>query len=500
MKETNVIKSDSMDKYMYSELRSESTNIQNVEKTGTQILKTFPPLVQDIWSSVFKFSPELRNPEEILPSHILNHELINKETQLPLYKELRVHTRLNDINSALATVTIASKLAEELKQEQTDEINKMLELEKQLNQQLNSAETYKDMAQHSQNNNIKTQNLTKASAHQTNANNILNQLTQLKQQVQHQVQNSNLKKIIRVATESALNEVQEADSILSAWGIEPGTLQHLPIDKKLSLVNSLRTGKFKRMAEAIGRMRRFAINKQKTKFNQSNEEICDISFGNDISRLIPSELMLLNNPQTKLDFKRRFAEGKLMQYELRGKERLNKGPIIACIDNSGSMSGDREIWSKAVALALLEIARMQKRDFTCIHFGSRNDNLIDDKYSDELVITILKNEQNISEKIIQVASTFIGGGTDFETPLTKSLEIIETSTFNKADIIFITDGSCDVSDEWLTNFLTKKKEKEFNIYSILIHSNETWCLEKFSNEIIPVSQMLDTEIEKVMEI
>lgn len=34
---------------------------------------------------------------------------------------------------------------------------------------------------------------------------------------------------------------------------------------------------------------------------------------------------------------------------------------MACVDNSGSMSDDHETWSKAVALALLEIATMQNR-------------------------------------------------------------------------------------------------------------------------------------------
>ena len=64
-----------------------------------------------------------------------------------------------------------------------------------------------------------------------------------------------------------------------------------------------------------------------------------------------------------------------MQYELKGTEKQGKGPIVVCVDNSGSMSGDRETWSIVVALALLEIATMPKREFACIHIGGQSDAL-----------------------------------------------------------------------------------------------------------------------------
>lgn len=103
--------------------------------------------------------------------------------------------------------------------------------------------------------------------------------------------------------------------------------------------------------------------------SQSRDEIHTVGIGNDLSRVLPAELVQLRHPLMKGEFKPRFIEGKLMQYELKGTEKQGKGPIIVCCDNSGSMSGDREVWSKAVALALLEVATMQKRAFVCIHFG-----------------------------------------------------------------------------------------------------------------------------------
>src|SRR3972149_6595023 len=115
--EYHVVHSDSMDARMFAELKEQSENLQKVEKAGTEALKTFPPLTQDIWSSLFKFSPEFRKPEEIAPSHRFNATLVDKMTQMQQYRELRVHTRLDEMHSALAAVALAGEMATTLKEE-----------------------------------------------------------------------------------------------------------------------------------------------------------------------------------------------------------------------------------------------------------------------------------------------------------------------------------------------------------------------------------------------
>jgi uncharacterized protein with von Willebrand factor type A (vWA) domain len=78
----------------------------------------------------------------------------------------------------------------------------------------------------------------------------------------------------------------------------------------------------------------------------------------------------------------RFAERGLRQYNLIGHEPEGQGPIIIAIDESGSMTTDyggmtSEVWSKAVMLALLSIARLQKRDLAVIYFSGPDDLRID---------------------------------------------------------------------------------------------------------------------------
>jgi hypothetical protein len=73
-------------------------------------------LTQDIWSSLFKFSPEFWKSEEIAPSHRFNATLVDKMTQMQQYRELRVHTWLVEMHSALATIALAREMAKTLKE------------------------------------------------------------------------------------------------------------------------------------------------------------------------------------------------------------------------------------------------------------------------------------------------------------------------------------------------------------------------------------------------
>jgi len=71
---------------------------------------------------------------------------------------------------------------------------------------------------------------------------------------------------------------------------------------------------------------------------------------------------------------------------------------------------DREIWSKAVALALLEVATMQKRAFVCIHFGGPPDKL--------KVIEVAVGDREILTRAMELAEFFLNSdGTAFEPAL-----------------------------------------------------------------------------------
>ena len=172
-----------------------------------------------------------------------------------------------------------------------------------------------------------------------------------------------------------------------------------------------------------------------------------------------------------------------MEYKMGNSSTKNKGPIVCCIDTSGSMNGSREVWSKAVALSMLEIAHSQKRDFAAIMFSSRAD--------DPIVIS--KNEIN-PNKIIAIGEEFSNGGTDFKSPLSKSLDLIKTSKFKKADIVFITDGDCDIDRDFVKKFNQEKENRQFRVVSILINTRDNVSdktLKLFSDDIKTLDKVSD---------
>lgn len=96
-----------------------------------------------------------------------------------------------------------------------------------------------------------------------------------------------------------------------------------------------------------------------------------------------------------------------MQYEQKGYEVLGKGLIVLCLDQSGSMH-KLDTQSKGFMLALISIARKQKRDFCLVLFSTRT--------------KILKYERGKikSSDMISLAQTFLVGGTDFALPFERT--------------------------------------------------------------------------------
>jgi uncharacterized protein with von Willebrand factor type A (vWA) domain len=96
-----------------------------------------------------------------------------------------------------------------------------------------------------------------------------------------------------------------------------------------------------------------------------------------------------------------------------------------------------EVWSKAVMLALLSIARLQNRDLAVIHFSG----------PDDLRVDRFPKGQATPAKVIACASFFFNGGMVFEPWMKKALELVDESRFEKADVICVSDGISDDSPE-----------------------------------------------------
>lgn len=289
--------------------------------------------------------------------------------------------------------------------------------------------------------------------------------------------------ILKKAKE-AVGEVQD---FLQSFGLEQSSeFIRSSYQDKLKLLEKLRNSpKLQKIARMSGKYRRMAILSQREKIRRGNNEFVKIDIGNDLARIIPLEYLKFLDDDLNTVFMKNYVEGSLLQAEFGIREKKQQGPVVCCIDSSGSMSGEAEIWSKAVALGLLEICKIQKRSFVAIHFDSS-------PKSQLMFQEFLIGHQNDPTKLIELAEIFLGGGTAFEPPLELARDkIMQQKAFEKADIIFITDGESAVRDSWLKDFLAWKKEKAVKIHSILI--TVSWAsdvtLKEFSDSITTLTNI-----------
>src|SRR5262249_41056671 len=144
-----------------------------------------------------------------------------------------------------------------------------------------------------------------------------------------------------------------------------------------------------------------------------------------------------------------------------------QGPIIIAIDESGSMTTDYggmtgEVWSKAVMLALLSIARLQKRDLAVIHFSG----------PDDLRLDLFPKGEAMPAQVIACASFFFNGGAGFEPWMKKALEVVGGSQFEKGDVIFVRGGIRDVSPRAQAEWARRRAGRRMRAYGVLIGTNQ----------------------------
>ena len=100
--------------------------------------------------------------------------------------------------------------------------------------------------------------------------------------------------------------------------------------------------------------------------------------------------------------------------------------------------------------------------------------------------------------MVDLATTFLDGGTDFVKPLQRASEIINESRFKKADIIFVTDGQDNVSEGFLKSFSKLKTEKEFNVLSLVIGNGHS--VQRFSDKVVSIKNFNDQGAFEAFEI
>lgn len=232
----------------------------------------------------------------------------------------------------------------------------------------------------------------------------------------------------------------------------------------------------------LGRMKEMLSELRRNDYAHGRGEKYSITRGRDLKNLLSGELALLASPATTPLFLRKYNAKGLLQYAKRERVHKGHGDIIVCLDESASTKGENAEWGKALALAVQDICAHEGRKFALIHFSGK-DALRTDRFLPG---------QYTSDDLLSAAEHFFDGGTDFETPIREALRLINEEAFENADILFITDGQCSISDELAEQLQDAIQDARCSVVGLLLDADSPgmeFSLEKFCEKIFRISEI-----------
>lgn len=225
------------------------------------------------------------------------------------------------------------------------------------------------------------------------------------------------------------------------------------------------------LSETIERVRSVVSIKTSMPDINSREEIIGIGLGRDLEHVLPAELALLADPDTAILFDLKYVESGLMCFDMQGiqnihshveteeersiKEADKQGPMVICIDTSGSMNGMPETVAKAVALFLATKAREQKRPCYLINFSTG-------------IYTLDLGAEFGMEALLHFLGMSFHGGTDVAPALEHALDTMEQDAYRNADLLVVSDFIMSGLPEDLFTRIEKRRLDGNKFHSLVV--------------------------------
>ena len=205
-------------------------------------------------------------------------------------------------------------------------------------------------------------------------------------------------------------------------------------------------------------------------------EIDGLRYSNDISSVLPSELALLKNTAAKKLFQLKFAQKQLLSFKYQNdvldskeeniqeetsvEKKEPKGPIIICVDTSGSMHGTPENIAKTITFALSKIAIEEERKCYLISFSTSIETLDLTDFS-----------ANPIGKLVQFLRMSFHGGTDATPALKHAVKMLSENEWKNADVLMISDFVMQSLDNDIKTQIESSQKDNTNFHSLVIGSS-----------------------------
>ena len=201
-----------------------------------------------------------------------------------------------------------------------------------------------------------------------------------------------------------------------------------------------------------------------------------------LARMTGSESLNLTHPTLRRLWRARFAEAQLLCYDDRARTRRpnplprsegaaarhidarqGQGPLIVCLDTSGSMQGAPETVAKACVLQSLRSAHAGDRGCQLLAFGGPG----------ELLERSMTRDAAGLDALLDLMGQSFDGGTDVQTPIERAIEQVRRQGWQDADVLIVSDGEFGLTPATLAQLRQAKERLGLRVHGILIGDRET---------------------------
>ncbi|MGH7949684.1 MAG: vWA domain-containing protein, partial [Candidatus Binataceae bacterium] len=424
------LESDSYDRRAWGETTASSPSIGELVESGSVLVPHFDALLQDLFLALFKMNIVWLEPHDVRRASVLNRVVLEQLIPTAAFEALKHRTQLEEDKAAIAAIVLGEQVHDLIRSEKLVNRNELLDLWDLAHQEddlatraaaLKTAQELKEEQRQESDPQLKKNVGELADAAKRAADVSEARLNQKARRLESEIRNADLSELKRMQLKS-IEMAAEIDRVAQDshdFSREFGQGGRLPAGERLELGKRLaRNRKLGELARLVGRFKQDARALRRRTLDRGVSEAYDIERGSEIGRLIPAELVSMHHAVLRRDFGRRLLEGSLLQYRLREDEQKGKGPMVVCIDVSSSMQGEKELWSKAVALTLMDIARRQRRLIRAVMFSSGEGTM------KVLDLNRERRYQPELSKVLDMAEYFPGGGTEFEAPIDAAVDLL----------------------------------------------------------------------------
>lgn len=252
------------------------------------------------------------------------------------------------------------------------------------------------------------------------------------------------KNLLNIPEYLSKNNVED-DEFMQCWGLMDGMWNAIEFERLRKLVTLQKSyPDLVKAANAMGRIAdeegheklKVAEGDQMPMEHSSKCDIEGITVGNDIGSLLPSELVSCIDEDMNSLFIYKFLTRRLQVFKCKSnllkptrrlqlKNARQRGPMIVCLDTSGSMAGQKEDITHSLLIKLLDLSNRQDRKLMLIAF-SISANPIDVK----------KDKSKLTDFFKRTAT----GDTDASQMLTSACNFLESRPdYMNADLMLISD-------------------------------------------------------------